>query len=82
MKIDTQGFEWQVLDGARTTLPKFQRVLLELSLVPLYEGQHLWQEMIGRLEQEGFTLWALQPGFIDPINGRTMQVDGIFYRIQ
>ena len=80
MKIDTQGFEWQVLNGAQNVLPGIHGILLELSLIPLYEGQHLWQEMIVRLEQEGFTFWALQPGFVDPHNGRTLQVDGIFYR--
>jgi FkbM family methyltransferase len=80
LKIDTQGFEWTVLNGAENVLSSMRGVLLELSMVPLYEGQHLWQETIGRLEQEGFTLWALQPGFTDPRNGRTLQVDGIFFR--
>lgn len=80
LKIDTQGFEWQVLDGARDTLPHIKGILVELSLVPLYEGQHLWREVIGRLEAEGFTLWALQPGFSDQASGRTLQIDGIFYR--
>ena len=50
LKIDTQGFEWQVLDGARDTLPHVKGILVELSLVPLYEGQHLWREVIERLE--------------------------------
>lgn len=80
LKIDTQGFEWQVLDGARVTLPQVRGILLELSLVPLYEGQRLWQEMIKRLEEEGFTLWAFQPVFSDQSDGRTLQVDGVFYR--
>lgn len=80
LKIDTQGFEWQVLEGARDTLPLLKGVMVELSLVPLYEGQRLWQEMISRLEKDGFTLWALQPGFTDPSNGRVLQMDGIFFR--
>ena len=80
LKIDTQGFEWKVLDGAGQTLPKIRGVLVELSLVPLYEGQHLWQDMIARLEENGFTLWALQQGFIDPRGSRTLQLDGIFFR--
>jgi len=80
LKIDTQGFEWQVLDGARDTLPHIKGILVELSLVHLYEGQHLWREIIGRLEAEGFTLWVLKQGFIDEISGRALQVDGIFYR--
>lgn len=80
LKIDTQGFEWQVLDGARETLPRIKGIQVELSLVPLYEGQRLWREVIDRLEAEGFTLWAFKPVFSDPISGRTLQVDGIFYR--
>jgi FkbM family methyltransferase len=80
IKIDTQGFEWAVLDGAQDVLRHMRGVLVELSLVPLYEGQHMWEEMISRLEREGFTLWALQSEFIDPHNGRTLQMNGMFYR--
>lgn len=81
LKIDTQGFEWQVLDGARDTLPHIKGILVELSLVPLYEGQHLWREVIDRLETGGFTLWAFKPVFSDQASGRTLQVDGIFFRV-
>lgn len=81
LKIDTQGYEWYVLDGALATLPKVRGIQVELSLVPLYEGQHLWRECIERLEAAGFVLWALQPVFIDPANGRTLQWDGLFFRL-
>lgn len=80
LKIDTQGFEWHVLDGARDTLPHIKGVLVELSLVPLYEGQHLWREVIDRLEAAGFTLWSFKPAFTDLSQGRILQVDGVFYR--
>lgn len=80
LKIDTQGFEWHVLDGARDILPHIKGILVELSLVPLYEGQHLWRDVIDRLETAGFTLWAFQPVFSDRSQGRSLQVDGIFYR--
>ncbi|MEL7508631.1 MAG: FkbM family methyltransferase [Cyanobacteria bacterium J06554_1] len=80
IKIDTQGFESQVLDGANDTLKKAKGLLCELSIVPLYEGQRLWLDMMQRIESEGFTLWAIHPGFVDPRNGRTLQVDAIFFR--
>jgi len=80
LKIDTQGFEWQVLDGAKESLPHIKGILIELSLLPLYEGQHLWREVIDRLEAAGFTLWAFKPEFTDLNQGRTLQVDGIFFR--
>lgn len=81
LKIDTQGFESQVLDGASEILPRMRGVLCELSLVPLYEGQRLWMDMIRRLEADGFTLWSIQQGFTDPRDGRTLQVDAIFFRV-
>lgn len=81
IKIDTQGFEWQVLDGGLETLKQARGLLVELSLLPLYDGQRLWRHIIDRLESEGFTLWALQKGFTDPRDGRTLQMDAIFFRL-
>jgi FkbM family methyltransferase len=80
IKIDTQGFEWQVLDGAVDTLSNAQGIMLEASLVPLYEGQRLWRDLIHRMETEGFTLWAIHNGFVDHCTGRSLQVDVIFIR--
>lgn len=80
IKIDTQGFEWQVLDGASETLQQACGVLCELSLVPLYDGQRLWRDIVDRLDAEGFMLWALQKGFTDPRPGQSLQMDGIFLR--
>lgn len=80
IKIDTQGFEWQVLEGARETLLQARGVLCELSLIPLYEDQRLWRDIVDRLDAEGFLLWALQKGFTDPRTGQSLQMDGIFLR--
>jgi hypothetical protein len=80
LKIDTQGYEWWVLDGAARILPHTKGILCELSLVPLYEGQYLWKEVIERLANEGFMLWSLQPAFSDRRDGRTLQLDATFFR--
>lgn len=80
LKIDTQGFEWKVLDGAAGMLINVQAILVELSLTPLYEGQHLWQDMVSRLECLGFTLRTIFPGFVDVKTAQTLQIDAIFVR--
>jgi len=80
LKIDTQGYEQQVLDGARVTLPNIRGILLETSLVELYKGQLLWGDMIERLEKEGFTIWSIDRGFTDLKNSRTLQCDVLFFR--
>ena len=81
LKIDTQGFEWQVLDGAVKVLPLVKGVLCELSLVELYKDQKLWLDIINRLEMSGFTLWSLHQGFADSQTSKTLQVDATFLRI-
>ena len=80
LKIDTQGYEWNVLDGAAECLDQIDGLLLEMSLIPLYEGQRLWKDILGRLEREGFVLWQILPGFSEPTSSRTLQFDGVFYR--
>lgn len=78
LKIDTQGFESEVLDGARNSLKNITLIQCELSLVPLYENQLLYKEMIEKIESFGFTMWSIRSGFTNRINGRTLQVDAIF----
>jgi FkbM family methyltransferase len=80
LKVDTQGFEQQVLDGAGDALDKFDGALLELSLVKLYDGQKLWLDLVNFLSQRGLQLWVLNQGFVDPQSLRTLQVDGLFLR--
>jgi FkbM family methyltransferase len=80
LKIDTQGYEWQVLAGASSTLADVSGILCELSLLSLYDGQRLWLDVLGHLEHEGFTLWSLHPSFSDPRDGRTLQVDAVLFR--
>ena len=80
IKIDTQGFEWQVLEGASNILEDTKGLLCELSFDKLYEGQHLWQEIITKLEQYNFKLWSLQYGLTDKTTGQTLQCDAIFYK--
>jgi len=80
IKIDTQGAEWQVLDGARETLSRTSGLMVELSFVPLYDGQRLWREIIDRLVALGFGLWRLDSAFVDSHSGRSLQADCIFFR--
>ncbi len=80
LKIDTQGHESQVLDGASGIMDALRGIQIELSLVPLYEGQALFDELYERMRSAGFSPWAIWPGFCDFRNGRMLQVDGVFFR--
>lgn len=79
LKVDTQGFESEVLAGAGDLLARFAAVQLELSSVELYDGQQLFLPIASRLIQEGFQLWSLDPGISDA-SGRLLQCDALFLR--
>ena len=81
LKIDTQGYEWAVLSGAQSTLKNIVAMTVETSLVPLYEGQQLWLEMIDRVTLAGFVVWDIQPAFTSPDGGRLLQADIVFARL-
>ena len=80
LKIDTQGYEAQVLDGAGPLVGKIAAISLELSFVPLYAGQQLFDDLVTRLRGAGYLLYALEAGFGDRRTGRMLQCDGLFVR--
>jgi FkbM family methyltransferase len=80
LKLDVQGFERYVLQGAEHILRTALALQLEMSLLPLYQGETLMPEMCQLLRERGFELWDLAPGFRDRTTGRLLQVDAIFTR--
>ncbi len=80
LKIDTQGFEPQVLRGAGHSLPLIDTIQLELSLLPLYRGEVLFAELYQWLTRAGYQLVSLRQGFSDEKTGQLLQVDAIFHR--
>jgi FkbM family methyltransferase len=80
LKIDAQGYEDRVLNGAREVLTRARGIQLELSFLPLYEGQQLFDHLMEHLRTLGFSVWGIWPGFCDPQTGRMLQVDALFFR--
>ena len=82
LKIDTQGFEKPVLEGARAILDRVPLVQLECSLVPLYQGAEPIEDMIGMMRSLGYDPVDLQPTFHHRDSGHLMQADVLFVRLQ
>lgn len=81
LKIDVQGAERSVLDGAAGVLDKVVAVELELSLVELYRGQELLPGLHERMRRQGFALvWLGDAVFRDPASDEILALDGIFVR--
>lgn len=80
LKVDVQGYQKQVLEGAAGIIQNVQAIYCELSVTPLYEDEQHWQETVNTLLRQGFVLWSLFPGFVNPYDGRTLQFDGLFIK--
>lgn len=78
LKVDTQGFESEVLAGGSKTLGRCAMVELELGLVELYSGQALFDELVSLMVAKGFVLNDIEPGFRDERSGQLLQVDALF----
>ena len=69
LKVDTQGFERSVLDGAGDLMDRFAAVQLELSFVELYEGQQLYEELVQELGRPRSSFGQLRPAFLTAPDG-------------
>jgi FkbM family methyltransferase len=80
LKIDTQGFEKHVLEGARNVLKNIQLIQLECSLIPLYDKVEPIEGLIGFVRSLGYAPIDQKPTFYHGANHHLMQTDVIFLR--
>jgi FkbM family methyltransferase len=80
LKVDTQGYEEEVLAGADLILKSVSAMQLELSVVPLYQHAPSLRRILELCEGLGFQLHGLIPGFYEEKSGRLLQMDGLFLR--
>jgi FkbM family methyltransferase len=78
LKVDTQGYELDVLRGAGDALGSFALVEAELSLISTYDAGPLFADVVGFLAARGFSPIAFEGVLDDPESGEMLQVDAIF----
>lgn len=79
LKIDTQGFELEVLRGSEAVLDRIDWIVLETSTVPMYSGEAVFAEVAAWLTGRGFSFRT--PVEIHLTTGeRPCQFDALFVR--
>jgi len=59
MKIDTQGTEFEILQGARRTLrERTSALFIEVEFCQIYDGQNLFSDLDRFLREEGFAFFG------------------------
>jgi FkbM family methyltransferase len=61
LKLDTQGFDMEVLQGARDTLGEMRALQTEASVIGIYKGMPGYMETIRHLNERGFDITGLYP---------------------
>ena len=82
LKVDTQGFESQVLEGARSALPSILGVQLELPIEHLYEGEWTVVDAISFMREHEFVVAQIRPNgtFLTDDRVSVCELDVIFRR--
>lgn len=83
LKLDTQGSELGVLEGAEAALRDVRVLEVEVEFNEIYEGQPLFGDVDRFLRARGFVLWRLQQlvhyGLPDVASGAVAVPDRLFY---
>jgi FkbM family methyltransferase len=81
LKIDTQGFDIEVLRGAEGALPQIKGAQTEVSFIPIYHGMPRHIESIREFEARGFRVVDFMPVSRDDGDLLMMEMDCILARV-
>lgn len=80
VKLDVQGFELQVLDGAPSLFGRTELFVLETSLYEFLPGLPLLREVIDYMARRGYELYDVAGYIRRPVDGALGQLDVAFAR--
>jgi len=79
LKIDVQGYEDKVFEGARNILGRIKVIIVETSFCELYEGQPLFSDIYELLHKQGFVYSGISCGdLLSRLDGAHLSQDSIF----
>jgi FkbM family methyltransferase len=80
LKLDVQGFESQVLSAAGHLIEGVEGLWVETSVVPMYKGSIVLEEMLLIMRQKGFLLYNVEKVLWDRNKQQLLQLDCAFFR--
>lgn len=80
LKIDTQGYELNILNGALGVINRFELIQLETSFIEVYHGEALIGDVVKFLGYLGYRVISIEPGWECAATGELLQADLIFGR--
>jgi len=78
LKVDTQGFDMEVIKGLGKHVRDISALQLEVSVLPIYEEMPHWTESIALCERAGFSISGMFPVMMDCL--RVIEFDCVMVR--
>ncbi len=78
LKLDVQGFEFEILNGAKATLPSIDVILAEMNLIDIHKGVHLFDDVVAFLHDHNFVAYDICGLHRRPLDSTLWQADLIF----
>ncbi len=79
LKVDVQGFELEVLEGAADTLSQFEVIILEVSIIRIGPVPTFY-EVMQYMDSKGYRLYDFLPMYYRPLDNALWQGDAFFVR--
>lgn len=79
LKLDTQGFDWEVVRRAASMIEQFAAMQTEASVRPIYTGMPTYKDMLAQLDDIGFDLSGVFPVSTDNAL-RLVEFDAVLVR--
>jgi len=80
IKIDTQGYELEILKGAEKTIQQAEFILLEVSLIDIYKNCPMVAEVMAFMQSKGFVLYDICSLMRRPYDNALFQSDFLFVK--
>jgi FkbM family methyltransferase len=81
LKIDTQGFEFPIIQGCEKYIEEIEVLIIETNFLEVYHGSANASEVINYLYQRGFVIYDVCEIHRRPLDNALFQVDFMFVKI-
>jgi len=80
LKLDVQGYELDVLEGASRALESAEAILMEVNFLEIYAGARLFHEAVSFMAARGFQVYDIGAFFRRPYDNALWQADVVFVK--
>ena len=81
LKIDSEGYELEILKGSVQSLPRIKYIMLEVSVIKRFENSYTCQELMGFLNAHGFMMFTCLSASMDD-DGYCRVIDAVFVNVR